>query len=88
MIIAGLISALALTGGFVWLLVKLKKAKENIDGLQTQLDELKTSFNEVVAEELDARAKSEKLFADGLENILNYGNNIPKLTKESIGNGG
>lgn len=83
-----LISALALTGGLVWLLVKLRKAKENIDGLQTQLDELKTSFNEVVAEELDARAKSEKLFADGLENILNYGNNIPKLNKESIGNGG
>lgn len=64
----------------------LYDAEKSVDCLKKCFDELKTSFDEVVAGELDARAKSEKLFADGLESILNYGGEIPTLNKENVRN--
>lgn len=78
----------------VYLFSKLRGAAQTLDATGKSLEclkgcfsELKRSFDEVIADELDARAKSEKLFADGLESILNYGGEIPTLNKENVRNG-
>lgn len=77
-----------------YLFSQLRRAGQTLDAAEKSLaclkdcfSELKTSFDEVIADEIDARAKSEKLFADGLESILNYGVEIPTLNKENIRNG-
>lgn len=77
----------------VYLFSKLCRAAHSLDAAEKSLEclkscfsELKTSFDEVIADELDTRVKSEKLFADGLESILNYGGEIPTLNKENLRN--
>lgn len=64
----------------------LRELQATVKEQQRRISELKSSFDEVIADELDARAKSEKLFADGLESILNYGGEIPTLNKENVRN--
>lgn len=85
--------AVLLICAVVYLFSKLRRAVQTIDAAEKSLDclkscftELKSSFDEVIADELDARAKSEKLFADGIESILNYGGEIPTLNKEDMRN--
>lgn len=87
--------AVLLICAMVCMFFKLRRAVQTLDAAEKSLDclkscfsELKSSFDEVIADELDARAKSEKLFADGLESILNYGGEIPTLNKEDMRNAG
>lgn len=77
----------------IYLFSKLCRAAQTLDTAEKSLEclkdcfsGLKSSFDEVIADEMDARAKSEKLFADGLESILNYGGEIPTLNKENVRN--
>lgn len=60
---------------------------EEIGKLQKQIHALQEAFEEVVADEVNERARSEKLFNEGLSNIMNYGVEIPTLNKGAVNNG-
>lgn len=60
---------------------------EEISKLQKQIHALQEAFEEVVADEVNERARSEKLFNEGLSNIMNYGVEIPTLNKGAVNNG-
>lgn len=63
------------------------KLDERYEAMEARLSKLQTEFEEVVAEEMAARVKSEKAFSDGLESILTYGCTIPTLNKEAVHDG-
>lgn len=60
---------------------------KEIDKLQKQVRALQEAFEEVVVDEVNERAKGEKLFNEGLANIMNYGVEIPALNKGAVNNG-
>lgn len=67
----------------------------NIDRLEKQMKAGSTEYDDRLSavektladlpiEEMDEEAKRLKNFNDGVNNILNYGTNVPKLNKEGL----
>lgn len=64
---------------------------EELKRIKNELEELNRVFNDLVqdylaqeAEAASAAARAEEAFTDGLNGIINYGENIAKLNKEGL----
>lgn len=67
------------------------KFVEDIQALRSDIDALKTEFDgtvkdltEAETEKAKAEARSEALWQEGLNSILNYGGDLPKITLEGV----
>ena len=69
----------------------IAEANSRYDGLLAEIngkvDRLETQLNELPVDALTNANDAEKLWNDGLQNIINYGQDIAKLNKEGIKRG-
>ena len=69
----------------------IAEANSRYDGLLAEIngkvDRLETRLNELPVDALTNANDAEKLWNDGLQNIINYGQDIAKLNKEGIKRG-
>lgn len=85
------ILALALLFLYVRLYSVEKRVSMRLDGQleiiskQTNaVTALRKEFDDVVYEDIKARAEGERLWNEGLSEIINYGSSIPALNKENM----
>ena len=68
-----------------------KAADDGIENIKTnvnaKVDKLETRLDKLPVDALTNANEAEKLWNDGLQNILNYGQDIAKLNKEGIKRG-
>lgn len=55
-----------------------------LDALCRKLEALRQEFDDVIADDLKARAEGDRLFNEGLRGIMDYGGQIPTLNKEGL----
>lgn len=72
----------------------LEKAEESVKGLARRFEEinvrlkaLEKDFSELPVDDLIKSNEAEKLWNDGLRNIISYGQDVAKLNKEAIKRG-
>lgn len=64
-----------------------EKLGRQCKAIEEHLGKLQKEFEEVVADEVAERTRGEKLFNEGLTNIMNYGGEIPTLNRGAVRNG-
>ena len=72
----------------------LEKAEESVKGLASRFEDingrlkaLEKDFSELPVDDLIKANEAEKLWNDGLQSIISYGQDIAKLNKEAIKRG-
>ena len=72
----------------------LEKAEESVKGLSSRFEDinvrlkaLEKDFSELPVDDLIKANEAEKLWNDGLQSIISYGQDIAKLNKEAIKRG-
>ena len=72
----------------------LEKAEESLKGLSSRFEDinvrlkaLEKDFSELPVDDLIKANEAEKLWNDGLQSIISYGQDIAKLNKEAIKRG-
>ena len=72
----------------------LEKAEESVKGLSSRFEDinvrlkaLEKDFSELPVDDLIKANEAEKLWNDGLQSIISYGQDIAKLNKEGIKRG-
>lgn len=62
---------------------RASREKQMID-LKTKLEKLEEKFAELPVAQFEEETNRMKAWNDGVDNILNYGTNVPKLNKEGL----
>lgn len=66
------------------LALRIAHAEEAIDEVEVEVSGLKKTVGEIPIEEIIQRNKDEEAYFAGLQNIFNYGDNVPKLNLDGI----
>ena len=72
---------------FLGLSEEMDSAREQISAMALKIAELEKKLGELPTEEIEAEYRNLAAFNEGVQNILGFGANIPKLNKEGVKRG-